>query len=327
MTTRHAPRLLTCAAFASLFTGVLGGCAAQRRDAAPEGVGEAGAMFAPGVSVREAARGVTIWRGDGSGRATWEEAARELAGADVVLMGEVHGHTLGNAVQQELYEDILVLNPLAQLSMEFYERDEQVALDDYLAGITDRAAFEKASGRSKGNNPPAHARMIDASREAGRPVIASNAPRRYVRLARTDGYERLEMLGQAQRALLEIPEGTPKGAYRDRFVEAMGGMASHGGEAMIEGFLRSQTVWDATMAQSIVDGLGGGAPVVHVVGYFHAQFGGEPGGSGLVDQLRARGEGELKILSLITLPADSELLRDRDEGLADFVVYVGEDKR
>lgn len=297
---------------------LLTGCSTQTREEQTQALRD---------STRAAARGVTILAGDGSGPVTWSDAVAKMASADVVLMGEVHSHELGNAVQQEMFEDILTANPRAVLSMEFYERDEQVALDDYLAGITDREAFEKAADRNPGNNPWAHARMIDASKEAGRPVVASNAPRRYVRLARTEGYERLQQLNEHQRALVEIPTAVPDGAYRDRFVDAMGGMASHGGEEMINGFLRSQTVWDATMAQSIVDAFADGTPVVHIVGYFHAQFPFEAGSSGLVDQLRQRTDRPLNIVTCITLPASHEAIQSDDLNIADFVVYVGEPNR
>jgi uncharacterized iron-regulated protein len=311
MTIRTARRLLACCALATLLTG----CTTQTRDSDDQAVRD---------SLRNDARAVTVLLGDGSGQAAWSQVIDEMASADVVLMGEVHGHPLGNAVQQEMFEDILTANPSAQLSMEFYERDEQVALDDYLAGITDREAFEKAADRNAGNNPPAHARMVDAAKEAGRPVIAANAPRRYVRLARSEGFGRLHELKANQRALYEIPETTPKGAYRERFLEAMGGMATHGGEEMIEGFLRSQSTWDATMAQSIVDALGEGAPVVHVVGFFHAQFPFEAGSSELVDQLRARAGRPIRIITCITLPAAHEAIQDDDRNIADYVVYVGE---
>lgn len=307
-------RLLISVALAAL----LSGCTTQTRDSETQGAR---------ASIRDEARAVTILNADGSGTTTWSQAIQRMAQADVVLMGEVHGHALGNGVQQEMFEDILTANPNAVLAMEFYERDEQVALDDYLSGITDRAGFEKAADRNEGNNPPGHARMIDASKEAGRPVIAANAPRRYVRLARTDGFDRLRELNANQRALVEIPDRTPQGAYRKRFIDAMGGMATHGGEEMIEGFLRSQATWDATMAQSIVDGFEHGTPVVLVVGYFHAQFPFEPGSSELADQLRARAGRPIDIVTCITLPATHDEVRDEDRGIADFVVYVGEPER
>lgn len=311
MNINHAMRLLKACALGTLLTG----CTTQTVEEQQQVLRE---------STRAAARSVTILNGDGSGASTWSQAIQKMANADVVLMGEVHGHELGNAIQQEMFEDILTANPRTVLAMEFYERDEQVALDDYLAGITDREGFEIAADRNEGNNPWAHARMVDASKEAGRPVIAANAPRRYVRLARTGGFERLRELNDHQQALVEIPAQTPQGAYRDRFMDAMGGMASHGGEEMIEGFLRSQSTWDATMAQSIIDGFEDGTPVVLVVGYFHAQFPFEPGSSELVDQLRKRTDRQLNIVTCITLPSRHEQIQDEDRNIADFVVYVGE---
>ncbi len=314
MNTRLARRLLTGALGASLLTG----CTTQTREEQAQLHRE---------SLRSDARAVTILSGDGSGEVSWSDAIAKMADADVVLMGEVHFHELGNAVQQEMFEDILTADPRAQLSMEFFERDQQVAIDDYLTGVTDRAGFEKAADRNPGNNPRGHARMIDAAKEAQRPVIASNAPRRYVKLARTDGFERLRELKPDQRALFTIPTQTAQGAYRDRFIDAMGGMASHGGADMIEGFLRSQAVWDATMAQSIIDNLNAGTPVVHVVGFFHAQFPFEPGSSGLVDQLRQRSDRPLNIVTCITVPSTHDTLQDEDLNIADFVVYVGEPER
>ena len=304
-------RTLTCTALAFLLTG----CTTQTREEKAQVARD---------SLRNEARSVTILHGDGSGTAAWSDVIAKMSDADVVLMGEVHSHDLGNAVQQEMFEDILTANPNTALSMEFYERDDQLEIDDYLTGVTNREAFDKATFRTKGNYPPAHVRMIDAAKEASRPVIASNAPRRYVKLARTDGFERLSELNPAQRALVEIPDATPQGAYRDRFIEAMGGMATHGGEEMIEGFLRSQTVWDATMAQSIIDAMNPQGPVVHIVGYFHAQFPFELGSSGLVDQLRSRRSRTLNIVTCITLPASQDELQEEDLNIADFVVYVGE---
>lgn len=297
------------------------------------------------LTTREDARSVVIRLGDGTGEVRWSEVVRDMASADVVLFGEMHGHALGTAVAQELWEDILVKNPKAVLSMEFYERDQQVDVDDYLSGVTNRKKFDKACGKTPKNNAPGHVRMIDAAKEAGRPVIAGNAPRRYVSMARKQGFDKLGELNAGQRALFEVPDEIAQGAYKDRFIDAMGGMASHGGEEMIKGFLRSQGVWDATMAQSIVDGLVEGSPVAHVVGFFHVQYGNKHGGSGLIDELRLRGDlqlnRELKIVSIITLARDDQELfqgtdavigedgeeieaaDESDLGISTYVVYVG----
>ncbi|MBL4591314.1 MAG: ChaN family lipoprotein [Phycisphaerales bacterium] len=274
----------------------------------------------------QAPRSVTIYHGDGSGVASWESVVADMATAKAVLIGEMHGHELGLAVAAEMFDDILESNPDAMLSMEFYERDDQLAIDDYLAGITDRKGFEKASGRTKGNNPPGHEQMVEAAKNAARPIIAANAPRRYTKLARTDGYNALRLLNDRQRVLFDIPPSIrTETDYRERFYDVMSAMAQHGGEEMIHGFYRSQSLWDRTMASSIAKGARTGSPVVHMVGYFHTQFGTEPGGSGLVDDLREMLQPDDKIVTFVMLDRADQPVVDEDLGIADYVIYVGTD--
>lgn len=297
------------------------------------------------VLIRDQARSSIIRKGDGSGVASWDDVVADMASADVVLFGEMHGHPLGLAVAQELWEDILVHSPTAVLTMEFYERDQQIHVDDYLSSVTDRAKFDKACGKTPKSNPPGHIRMIDAAKEADRPVLAGNAPRRYVSMARKQGFESLEALGASQQAMFVIPIGDREGGYQDRFLELMSGMGDHAGPEIAAGFFRSQSVWDATMGSSVVDGLAFGSPVAQVVGYFHVQFGDEQGGSGLIDAIRLHGDldlgRELKIVSIIQLARDDQELfmgtddvlddegevseegEESDLGISTYVVYVG----
>ena len=292
---------------------------------------------------RAEARAVTIRKGDGTGVVSWDEVVADMVSADVVLFGEMHGHPLGLAIAQELWEDILVYRPDAVLSMEFYERDQQLAVDDYFSDVTNREQFEKAARRNKGNNAPGHVRMLEAAKEADRPMIAANAPRRYVTIARKQGYDALRELGQSQQAMFSLPIGDSEGGYQDRFLELMSGMGDHAGEEIAAGFFRSQSVWDGTMAESIVNGLELGSPVAHVVGYFHVQFGNEEGGSGLIDQIRLRSDRDLKIVTIIPLARDDQELfmgvepeidedgeesggQESDLNIADYVVYVGAHK-
>lgn len=295
--------------------------------------------------IRDQARSVTIRRGDGSGVASWEDVVADMASADVVLFGEMHGHELGLAVARELWEDILVSSPDAVLAMEFYERDQQIALDDYLSGVTNREQFEKAARKDKGNNPAGHIGMIEAAKDAGRPVIAANAARRYVTMARKEGYDRLGELSELQKGMFDLPIGDQEGGYKDRFMKWMGEPVGHDNSDVAKGMFRGQSVWDATMGASVAQGTRMGSPVGLVVGLFHVQFGNEAGGSGLIDQVRlyARRDlgRELRIVTIIQLARDDQaLFRGRDAvvdedgeeieeadesdfGISDYVVYVG----
>jgi uncharacterized iron-regulated protein len=294
----------------TLAVPVLAGCQAPKRE--PEPVEP---------------RSVPFFAGDASGVVPWDAVVAASAGSAVVVIGEVHGHPLGLELAADLFEDILRANPRAVLSMEFYERDHQTALDDYVGGIVDAEQFDEMTFRDPGNNPAGHRRMVEAARLAGRPVIASNAPRRYARLARTEGYERLRDLTPEQRRHYEIPDSVPDNAYASRFRAAMSGMGGHaegdaGGDP-IEGFFRAQTLWDITMADSIADATRQGAPVVHVVGRFHSEYGTEPGKSGLADAIAQRLQPDQRLLVITVLDADSGQLRVEDVGRGHFIVYVG----
>lgn len=277
-------------------------------------------------------RSVPFFAGDASGVVPWDAVVASAAGSAVVVIGEVHGHPLGLELAADLFQDILRANPRAVLSMEFYERDQQVALDDYVGGIINAEQFDRATFRNAGNNPDGHRRMVEAARLAGRPIIAANAPRRYARLARTDGYDRLRNLTPEQRRHYEIPDTLPDNAYASRFRAAMSGMSGNGhggghghgsGENVIDGFFRSQILWDVTMADSIADATRQGAPVVHVVGRFHSEYGTEPGKSGLADAIAQRLQPDQRLLILTVLDADSGQLRVEDVGRGHFIVYVG----
>ncbi|HRQ72582.1 MAG TPA: ChaN family lipoprotein [Phycisphaerales bacterium] len=263
---------------------------------------------------------VAIYRGDTGQRAGWEELVSAAAAADAVMIGETHGHPLGLAFAAAVWEDLLARTDRASLSLEFIERDSQVHLDDYLAGLIDEEQFRKASGRTPGNYPEGHRAMVEAAKRAGRPVIASNAPRRYVRIARASGYEHLASLTPEQRRHYVIPVEMPSGRYREEFFKLMSGMgdASHAGEGMVEAIFRSQSLWDATMADAVAGALAAGnRPVVQVIGRFHTDFEG-----GTVQLLRRERPG-VRILTLSVTDSIGPSLADTDLGRADFVIHAG----
>lgn len=250
---------------------------------------------------------------------TWEFMRGDVSGAQVIVIGESHGHPLGLAAAACLFDDVLATQPDAALLLEFFERDEQVAIDDYLAGVTDETGFKKASGRTEGNYPSGHRHMLESAKSRGRPVLAANAPRRYVRRTSAGGYTEVINLGPRQQALFVVPDPLVEGKYRDDF---FGMMSGHGDDAMppdrVEKMYRSQQMWDATMADSIVSALrAGNQPVVLVVGRFHSDFDG-----GTIQLLR-RAEPGVTVRTLSVVARDGEEIDPEDVGRADFVVYVG----
>lgn len=304
---RRMTRAIGAAVLGAVLAG--GGCTTPERR-----VEEASAVLPP---AREA---VVLFAGDGEA-AAWGRMIDELSSADVVVIGETHGHPLGLAAGAAIWEDLLRVRPDAVLAMEFFERDEQVALDDYLLGVTDEAEFREASGRSEGNYPDGHRRMVESAKSAGRPVVAANAPRRYVRMTTPEGYERLSDLRPEQRRLFQTPVRLSEGRYRDEFFGLMSG-GGHGGEmpeGMIQKMYRSQQMWDATMADSVVRSVGRlGRPVVLVVGRFHSDFEGAT-----VEMIRAL-RPDLTVRTVSVSDDFGDALREEDLRRADFVIYAGD---
>ncbi len=261
------------------------------------------------------------------------------ATAEAVLVGELHGQPHGQAFLAAFFADLIEAAPGAAAALEFFERDQQVALDDYLAGITDDAAFRVASGRkSESSYPIGHRAIVEACLAAGRPVIAANAPRRYVRTARLAGYDRLRALPPEVTRLIRLPEAPASTRYADDFAMVMAGVdlrkddpprdATPEERSKAEAAFRAQSVWDWTMADSVARAIGPadaarGRPVVLVVGGFHVGHGG-----GLVQALaRVRPGTRVLVINMVDAtplaPPDAALRAD-ERGLADVIVYVGQ---
>lgn len=280
------------------------------------------APVASAPKVELAPREVRLFRGDGT-PASWSELVEAASAAEVVFVGENHGHPLGLASAAALFEDVLARSERASLSLEFFERDEQSRLDDYLSGVSDAATLERRTQRSEGNFPPGHRAMVDAAKAKGRPVHASNAPRQYVRIVSQKGYEPLGELSWEQRRLFRIPDELLTGRYRDDFDRIMTPNGrdpqAPDEQARLARVFRSQQMWDWTMAESVFLALERDeAPVVQVIGRFHSDFRG-----GTVQALeRLRPGTRSLVVSYVNEDAPAALPAD-DVGRGDFVLYVG----
>jgi uncharacterized iron-regulated protein len=279
---------------------------------------------------------LTLLRSDGA-VAAWDEMIAECARADAVLIGECHGMEVGQAFQAKFFRDLLAEAPGASGALEFFERDEQAALDDYLGGVSNEQEFRRAARRTDSNDTFGHRAIVEACKAAGRPVSAANAPRRYVRIARQEGFDHLRGFTPEQQRLFVVPEFVPTGRYYEDFFEVMGAKnllepSSDGAAAdpkkaeaddrrrkTIDDMFRSQSMWDWTMADSVAREMDrGGRPVVLIVGRFHTDHDG-----GLVQALRHMRPGA-KIVTISSVNEWAKELGEDEKGIADFVVFIGE---
>jgi uncharacterized iron-regulated protein len=149
-----------------------------------------------------------------------------------------------------------------------FERDAQIVVDEYLADLINENNFISAS-RAWGNYKTDYRPLVEFAKANKIPVIAANAPRRYVNRVARLGRESLNALSpQAKSWLAPLPYAPASEAYKQKFTALMGAMGQHS-----PNMLDSQSLWDATMADSVNKALAQhkNALVIHLNGSFHTE--------------------------------------------------------
>lgn len=158
-------------------------------------------------------------------RLSLDAVAASLDTVDVLFVGEVHDDPTAHALQDSLFRQIQAYadsaGRAAVLSLEMFERDVQPVLDEYLAGTISERHFVQ-DARAWPNYAQAYRPLVEAARAAGHPVLAANAPRRYVNRVAQEGPAALSGLSAwAQEWLPPLPYPGPTPAYREKWTALM----------------------------------------------------------------------------------------------------------
>jgi uncharacterized iron-regulated protein len=224
-----------------------------------------------------------VFHGDGS-PATLDNIIEAAQRVNVTFIGETHDDPVAHYLEAEVLKR--AAGPNWALSLEMFERDVQGVVDEYLNGLIEERDLI-ASGRAWGNYRSDYKPLIEIAKDMHMPVIAANAPKRYVDIVSKKGQAGLMALSaDAKRVLPPLPYATASQAYRERFEremnEEMGKAkaasqhkskpAEHRAEA--DYALQAQSLWDASMADSIARFLKE-HPDKHVLqinGSFHSEY-------------------------------------------------------
>lgn len=274
-----------------------------------------------------------VFRADGSAAAL-DEVLEELDAVDVLLVGEEHGNRVGHGVEEALLrgavERYRASSRWVTLSLEMFERDVQYVLDEYLAGLITETHFLE-SARPWPGYEDRYRPLIELAREQGLPVVAANAPRRYVNRVTREGPEALDALGPLAKFFLPpLPYPGPSEAYRDQWNEIMAAAMGDSTEAHAEGrsyagsenALQAQALWDASMGHAITEALDVSSDrvVLHFAGSFHVER-----GTGIAERIEDYRPGT-SVLSVVMTEVGEEasLAWDAEThtGLADFVILT-----
>jgi uncharacterized iron-regulated protein len=223
-----------------------------------------------------------------------QNIADALDGADVLIIGETHDDPVAHLLEAEMlrraderYAQAQPKKRAVALSMEMFERDVQTPLDEYLAGLITERNF-LLSSRPWPNYSTDYRPLVEYAREHRLPVIAANAPARYVSRVSANGPDSLNVLSKEAKAWLPpLPFPPASADYAAKFnsfmQSAMGGpqaatpsAANPHAQANPHGsmhLLDAQDLRDASMADAIADFLkhNKDALVVQVNGTFHSE--------------------------------------------------------
>ncbi|MEC7129896.1 MAG: ChaN family lipoprotein [Planctomycetota bacterium] len=260
-------------------------------------------------------RSCAIFDGESGEALNWSSLMERVNRADAVMLGERHDDLMGHLVQQAVLEDA----PLSSgLALEMLERDEQPLLDDFRDGLIDQTTFQKLTESTNWAGAESwqtfYQPAIDVVLGRGGPVVAANAPRRYVRHARIKGEASLPT-DQPRSLWFDLPSNVDDALYRKKFFDLMG---ENTDPTIGDQFFLAQRIWDASMGKSLADLRASGAqPAILLVGGFHVV---DQGGT-VLEYTHHRPSDVLLIVSLV--PEQKTNLPQELLGTADIIILTG----
>ncbi len=200
-------------------------------------------------------------------KTTYDQLLAEAKKADIILFGELHDNPMSHWLQRELTEDLFAdKKENLVLGAEMFEADDQVALDEYLAGRTTEKTM-KEEVKLWNNYATDYKPLLDIAKTNHLKFIACNIPRRYANMVYSRGEKSLDSIDvEAKKWIAPFPvkyDGNLK-CYKEIFENAGG----HGGENLP----KSQAYKDATMAYFILKNWSKGKAFVHYNGAYHSNY-------------------------------------------------------
>lgn len=259
---------------------------------------------------------------DGKGNpSSLDKIIEAAAENDVIFLGEQHDDATAHALQLQIFKAIVEKygkERKVALSMEMFERDVQIIVNEYLSNLISESHF-LLSSRPWNNYKQDYRPLVELAKANNLPVIAANAPRRYVNMVSRNGRESLNGLSsEAKKWLAPLPYNQASEQYSNKFKALMGG--SPESNMGLNKILDSQSLWDATMSFSIAEFLKKNKKplVVHLNGAFHTE-----NRLGTAEQL-LKYRPKAKIL-VVTIRYENDFTvfdKTKHENLGDFVILT-----
>ncbi len=269
-----------------------------------------------------------LYRDNGK-RVSYDKMLKEAGQADVVLFGEQHTNPISHWLQLELTTDLYrEKRDGLILGAEMFEADNQLILNEYLAGFITETKFEEEA-RLWNNYATDYKPLIQLAKDHGLTFVASNIPRRYANMVFKRGVGSLDSLSStAQSYMAPLPleydkslecyaqlmgSGAPSMGNPAPAGDTLNPMAGHGSVNLAD----AQAIKDAAMSYFILKYWQPGKLLIHYNGAYHSD------NYESINWFLKRDRPNLKIVTISTVSQDDlEQLDKESEGLADFIIVV-----
>ncbi len=203
---------------------------------------------------------------DKNGKVTsYQSLVSEIKKADIVFIGELHNNPIVHWLQLELTKDLFNKHGKnLVLGAEMLEADNQIIVDEYLAGLLTTKKFEEEC-RLWDNYKTDYKPLLEFAKTSGIKFIATNIPRRYASIVYNSGFEGLEKLS-AEAKVFMAPLPLEYDSTVNCYSEMLKMGRSHGGTNLP----KAQAAKDATMAYFIKGNYNKKGAFVHYNGAYHS---------------------------------------------------------
>ncbi len=249
--------------------------------------------------------------------ATYKQMIADIQQADIVFFGELHTDPIAHWLQYEITKDLYAVKKQDLIiGSEMFESDNQLIMDEYLAGVYDAKKFE-AEAKLWGNYKTDYKPVLDFAKKNGLLYVATNIPRRYASVVHKKGFDGLKELSDEAKALIgpDLERLYDKNVACYAEMLKMKGMGGH----VNEKFPMAQAAKDATMAHFILENWSKGKLFFHFDGAYHSD-----NFEGIVWWINKLKPG-LKIKTISTVYQESvEKLDDENLDRANYIIAVPE---
>jgi uncharacterized iron-regulated protein len=240
---------------------------------------------------------------------------KDATQSQVVFFGEMHDNSICHWLELEFTKDLFSEDSNLILGAEMFETDNQLLLDEYLAGKISTKGFE-AEAKLWKNYKTDYKPLVEFAKEHKLQFIGTNIPRRYASLVNKEGFEGLDSLtADAKKYIAPLPvKYDPELKGYKSMLEMMGeGSKEHASDNLP----KAQAIKDATMAWFISTNMADGKIFIHYNGAYHSE-----NYEGIIWYLKLL-RSDVKILTITTVEQDNiEELAEESRNLADYIILT-----